>query len=122
MNRRIDALSSRPPVQDRVIAVLTDTSTDEDGYTSTSHTPVIAFSTHEGTSVTAYCADELPDPTNAYGRGATIHYTPNDPPCSPPTSRHNTVPAHRSRALDIAFGVVALLLGVAAVVVGAVLL
>ncbi|MFI5879550.1 DUF3592 domain-containing protein [Streptomyces sp. NPDC051554] len=51
---RIDALSSRPGVRGRVIAVLTDTSTDEDGHTSTSHTPVVAFTTHESTAVTAY--------------------------------------------------------------------
>ncbi|MDX3520113.1 DUF3592 domain-containing protein [Streptomyces scabiei] len=118
VSRRIDALTSRPPVQGRVIAVLTDTSTDEDGHTSTSHTPVITFTTHEGTTVTAYCTDGLPDPANSHGRGVTIHYTPDDPAVFTP----DLGTEHRSRSLDTAFGVVALLLGVAAVVVGAVLL
>lgn len=117
-SRRIDALNSRSSVPGRVIAVLTDTSTDEDGHTSTSHTPVITFTTHEGTTVTAYCTDGLPDPANSYGRNVTIHYTPDDPAVFTP----NLAAERRSRSLDTAFGVVALLLGVAAVVVGAVLL
>ncbi|MFD3376453.1 MULTISPECIES: DUF3592 domain-containing protein [unclassified Streptomyces] len=117
-SRRIDALTSQPSVQGRVIAVLTDTGTDSDGHTSTSHTPVIAFTTHEGTTVIAYCADELPDPPNSYGRDVTIHYTPDDPAVFTP----NLTAEHRSRSLDMALSVVALLIGVAAVVVGAVLL
>ncbi|MFI8521237.1 DUF3592 domain-containing protein [Streptomyces sp. NPDC085481] len=117
-SRRIHGLTSRPPVQGRVIAVLTDTGTDEDGHTSTSHTPVISFTTHEGTAVTAYCTDGLPDPANSYGRKVTIHYTPEDPAVFTP----NLAAEHRSRSLDTAFGVVALLLGVVAVVVGAMLL
>ncbi|MEU5343749.1 DUF3592 domain-containing protein [Streptomyces sp. NPDC020766] len=118
VNRRIDALTSQPPVRGRVIAVLTDTSTDADGDTFTSHTPVITFTTHEGTAVTAYCADGLPDPTKSHGRDLTIHYTPDDPAVFTP----DLATEHRSRSLDTAFSVVALLLGVAAVVVGAVLL
>ncbi|MFJ9582656.1 DUF3592 domain-containing protein [Streptomyces acidicola] len=118
VSRRVTALNSQPPVQGRVIAVLTDTSTDSDGDTYTSHTPVIAFTTHEGTTVTAYCADEVPDPTNSYGRDVTIHYDPDDPAVFTP----NLASEDRSRALDITCGTVALLLGVAAVVVGAALL
>ncbi|MER6523715.1 DUF3592 domain-containing protein [Streptomyces sp. NPDC001508] len=118
VSRRVDALNSQPPVRGRVIAVLTDTSTDSDGDTYTSHTPVIAFTTHEGTPVTAYCADELPDPSKSYGRDVTIHYDPDDPAVFTP----NLAAEDRSRALDITFGIVALLLGVAAVVVGAALL
>lgn len=118
VNRRIDALTSQPPVPGRVIAVLTDTSTDSDGDTYTSHTPVIAFTTHEGTTVTAYCPDDLPDPTNSYGRKVTVHYDPDDPAVFTP----NLVAEDRSRALDITCGTVALLLGVAAVVVGTALL
>ncbi|WP_329352376.1 hypothetical protein OG226_45080 [Streptomyces sp. NBC_01261] len=49
-----DAPASQLPVQGRIVAVLTDTSTDNEGYTSTGHTPVITFTTHEGTTVTAY--------------------------------------------------------------------
>ncbi|MDV9173640.1 hypothetical protein R6V09_26510 [Streptomyces sp. W16] len=98
--------------------MLTDTSTDEDGHTSTSHTPVITFTTHEGTTVTAYCADELPDPVNSHGRDVTIHYTADDPAVFTP----DLAAEHRSRALDFACSLVALLLGVAAVVVGTALL
>ncbi|MGW3563888.1 DUF3592 domain-containing protein [Streptomyces sp. NPDC000941] len=118
VRRRIDALSSQPPVPGRVIAVLTDTSTDSEGGTYTSHTPVIAFTTHEGTSVTTYCTDRLPDPTDSHGRNITIHYDPDDPAVFTP----DLASEDRSRALDITCGTVALLLGVAAAVVGAALL
>ncbi|MER6169203.1 DUF3592 domain-containing protein [Streptomyces violaceorubidus] len=118
VSRRLAGLTSQPPVRGRVVAVLTDTSTDEDGHTSTSHTPVIAFTTHEGTTVTAYCADGLPDPAKSHGRDVTVHYTPDDP------AVFTVILAaeHRSRSLDTVFGVVALLVGVAAVVAGALLL
>lgn len=118
VNRRIDALTSRPPVPGRVIAVLTDTSIDGDGDTTTSHTPVIAFTTHEDTTVTAYCADQLPDPTNSYGRNVTVRYDPDDPAVFTP----NLDAEDRSGTLDITCGIVALLLGAAAVVAGVVLL
>ncbi|MFE4538713.1 DUF3592 domain-containing protein [Streptomyces scopuliridis] len=118
VRRRTDALTSQPPVPGRVIAVLTDTGTDSEGGTFTSHTPVIAFTTHEGTTVTAYCADELPDPTNSRGRDVTIHYDPDDPA----VFTANLASEDRSGALDITCGTVALLLGVAAVVVGVALL
>ncbi|MEU1299163.1 DUF3592 domain-containing protein [Streptomyces shenzhenensis] len=118
VSRRIDALTAQPPVQGRVIAVLTDTDTDSEGGTYTSHTPVIAFTTHEGTPVTAYCTDNLPDPANAHGRNVTIHYTPDNPAVFTP----DIAAEHRSRPLDLVLGIVLLLLGVAAVVVGAVLL
>ncbi|MFF3631484.1 DUF3592 domain-containing protein [Streptomyces sp. NPDC002164] len=118
VSRRVAALNSQPPVPGRVVAVLTDTSTDSEGGTCTSHTPVIAFTTHKGTAVTAYCADELPDPTNSYGRNVPIYYDPDDPAVFTP----NLAAEDRSRALDITCGTVALLLGVAAAVVGAALL
>ncbi|MBP5910732.1 DUF3592 domain-containing protein, partial [Streptomyces sp. LBUM 1478] len=59
----------------------------------------------------------LPDPANSHGRRVTIHYTPDDPAVFTP----DLAAEHRSRSLDITCGAVALLLGVAAVVVGAVL-
>jgi hypothetical protein len=117
-SRRIDALTSQPPVPGRVIAVLTDSSTDADGDTFTSHTPVIAFTTHEGVAVTVHCADGLPDPVNSRGRDVTIHYAADDPSVFTPV----LAAERRSRSLDIAFGAGALLLAVAAVVAGAVLL
>ncbi|WP_030182982.1 DUF3592 domain-containing protein [Streptomyces violaceorubidus] len=118
VSRRFEGLTSQPPVRGRVVAVLTDTSTDEDGHTSTSHTPVIAFTTHEGTTVTAYCPDGLPDPAQSHGRDVTVHYTSDDPA----VFTVNLAAEHRSRSLDTVFGVVALLVGVAAVVAGALLL
>ncbi|MFF4244945.1 DUF3592 domain-containing protein [Streptomyces sp. NPDC001822] len=118
VGRRIDALASRPPVEGRVIAVLTDTSTDGEGSTFTTHTPVIAFTTHDGTVVTAYCTADLCNPKNSYGRTLTIHYTPDDPAVFTP----DIAALHRSRPLDVIFNVVALLLGVAAAVIGVLLL
>ncbi|WP_406332859.1 DUF3592 domain-containing protein [Streptomyces sp. NBC_00203] len=117
-SRRIDTLTSAPPVEGRVIAVLKDVSTDEDGHTSTTYTPVATFTTHEGATVTAYCTSRLPDPAASYGRTLTIHYSPDDPAVFTP----NLASEHRSRTLDIALSVLALLIGVAAVVVGAVTL
>lgn len=117
-SRRIDMLTSAPPVQGRVIAVLKDVGTDEDGHTSTTHAPVVAFTTHEGTAVTAYCTSGLPDPTGSYGRDITIHYTPDDPAVFTP----DLAAEHHSRKLDIAFSLLALVIGVAAVAVGAVML
>ncbi|MFI6285775.1 DUF3592 domain-containing protein [Streptomyces sp. NPDC051018] len=117
-SRRIDALTSVAPVRGRVIAVLRDATTDEDGHTLTGHTPVVAFSTHEGTAVTAYCTEGLPDPAGSYGRDLTIHYSPGDPAVFTP----DLAAVHRSRRLDLVLSAVALLIGVAAVVVGAVAL
>ena len=117
-SHRIDLLSSVAPVPGRVIAVLKDVSTDAEGGTSTSHTPVVTFTTHEGTAVTAYCTDGLPDPTHSYGRDLTIHYTAADPAVFTP----DLAAQHRSRKLDIVLSVLALLVGVAAVIVGAVAL
>ncbi|MFJ2900629.1 DUF3592 domain-containing protein [Streptomyces sp. NPDC087218] len=116
--RRIEALTTVDPVPGRVIAVLKDVSTDEDGHTSTSHTPVVAFTTHEGTAVTAYRTSDLPDPVGSYGREVTIYYTPDDPAVFTP----DLAAEHRSRKSEIAFSLVALFLGVAAVAVGAVAL
>ncbi|MFF9100148.1 DUF3592 domain-containing protein [Streptomyces rubrogriseus] len=118
VRRRIAALNSRPPVQGRVIAVLTDTDTDSEGGTFTSHTPVIAFTTHEGTAVTAYCPDGLPHATTSHGSDVTIHYDPDDPAVFTP----NLASEDRSRLLDITCGTVALSLGVASAVVGVALL
>lgn len=116
--RRIDALTSQPSVQGRVVAVLTDTSTDEDGHTSTSHTPVVTFTTHAGTSVTAYCAQGLPDPVHSYGRAVTIHYSPEDPAVFTP----DLASEHRSRKIDMVCSAVVLVVAMSAVAVGAVML
>ncbi|MGA5473791.1 DUF3592 domain-containing protein, partial [Streptomyces arboris] len=46
--------------------------------TSTTITPVVSFTTHEGTVVTAHCTSNLPDPAGSYGRDVTVHYAPGD--------------------------------------------
>ncbi|MFJ6198224.1 DUF3592 domain-containing protein [Micromonospora sp. NPDC092111] len=79
-NRRIERLAAMDTVQGQVVAVLRDVRVDQDdGYTSTTITPVVSFTTHEGTAVTAHCTANLPDPAGAYGRDVTVHYTAADP-------------------------------------------
>ncbi|MHA6760024.1 DUF485 domain-containing protein [Streptacidiphilus sp. PAMC 29251] len=118
MRRRIDLLASEPAVQGRVIAVVKYVYTDEEGDTRTSQTPVVAFTTHEGTAVTAYCDSGLPDPAGSYGRDVTIHYSPDDPAVFTP----DLAAERRSRRTDIGCSVLVLLVAVAAIVVGVVLL
>jgi len=116
--RHIDRLASAAPVQGRVIAVLKDVSTDEDGHTSTTHTPVITFTTHEGTAVTAYYTSGPPIPADANGREIMVHYAPDDPA----VFTLDLTAEHRSRRVDFGFSVLALAVGVAAAAVGVVLL
>ncbi|MBB5914065.1 hypothetical protein BJY24_002932 [Nocardia transvalensis] len=114
-NHRIEKLASRPAVPGRVIAVLEDIDTDQDGGTFTRHMPVVSFTTHEGAAVIAYCDEGLPDPAKSYGRNVTIHYVPEDPA----DFTLDLTTEYRSRTIDIACTVGALLIGVAAVSVGA---
>ncbi|MGW2592699.1 DUF3592 domain-containing protein [Streptomyces sp. NPDC001515] len=116
--RRVEALASGGPVPGRVIAVLKDVTVDEDSGTLTSHTPVVAFTTHDGTAVTAYRTTGLRDPVGSRGRDLTIHYRPDDPS----VFTTDLAAEHRSRAGEIAFAVVALLVGVAAAAVGGILI
>ncbi|MFD7071376.1 DUF3592 domain-containing protein [Streptomyces sp. NPDC059913] len=115
---RIEGLASGGPVPGRVIAVLKDVTVDEDGDTATSHTPVVAFTTHDGTAVTAYRAEGLRDPAGSRGRDLTIHYRPDNPA----VFTTDLAAEHRSRVGEIAFSVVALLVGVAAAVAGGILI
>ncbi|MGA4837431.1 DUF3592 domain-containing protein [Streptomyces sp. G45] len=79
-NARFDELAAMDSVPGRIIAVLKDVSVDQDdGRTMTTLTPVVSFTTQDGTTVTAHCASGLPDPANAYGRDVTVHHTPADP-------------------------------------------
>jgi len=114
--RNADTLNSMAAVPGRVVAVLKDVSTDSDGDTSTSHTPVVVFTTHEGTAITAYCNSGLPKPAESYGREVTIHYAPADPA----DFTADLARARRSRTTDITFSVLGLIATVAATVVGAV--
>lgn len=118
-NRRIDILTTVAPVPGRVIGVLKDVSVDaDDGQVRTSYTPVVTFTTHEGTAVTAYWPSGLTVPAGSHGRDVTIHYAPDDPAVFTPALADE----HHSRKTDLVFGVLALLAGVAAVAVGAVML
>ncbi|WP_329012350.1 DUF3592 domain-containing protein [Streptomyces sp. NBC_00690] len=79
-NRRIERLAAMDTVQGRVVAVLKDVKVNQDeGGTSTTITPVLSFTTHEGTAVTAHCTSNIPNPARAYGRDVTVHYPPADP-------------------------------------------
>ncbi|MGW1430786.1 DUF3592 domain-containing protein [Streptomyces sp. NPDC002431] len=115
---RIEGLASGGPVPGRVIAVLKDVTVDEDGDTATSHTPVVTFTTPDGTAVTAYRAEGLRDPAGSRGRDLTIHYRPDNPA----VFTTDLAAEHRSRVGEIAFSVVALLVGVAAAVAGGILI
>ncbi|MER8046893.1 DUF3592 domain-containing protein [Streptomyces sp. NPDC094032] len=115
--RRAEELTSVAPVPGRVVAVLRDVTIDEDGDTLTHHRPVVAFTTHEGTAVTAYCPDGLPDPVHSRGRLLTVRYTPADPS----EFVLDMGAENRSRRLDFGCSAVAVVVGVAAAVVGTVL-
>ncbi|MGX2993061.1 DUF3592 domain-containing protein [Streptomyces sp. JNUCC 64] len=116
--RALDELGSGPPVPGRVVAVLEDVSTDEDGHTMTRHTPVVSFTTRQGVTVTAYRTSGLTDPARSFGRDVTVHYAPADPA----RFTLDLAADRRSRWSEVAFALVAFGLGAAAVVVGAVLL
>ncbi|MEV4004395.1 DUF3592 domain-containing protein [Actinomadura sp. NPDC049753] len=116
--RRRETLASMIAVQGRVIAVLRDVRTDEEGGTSTTITPVVAFTTREGAAVTAHCTERMPDPADARGREVTVHYTPDDPA----VYTLNRVAEQRSLRTDVAVNVVGLLAVASAAVAGAVML
>ncbi|MFC9759133.1 DUF3592 domain-containing protein [Streptomyces sp. NPDC056921] len=114
-NRRIEQLATMDTAQGRVVAVLKDVSVDQDdGHTWTTITPVVSFTTREGTAVTAHCASNLPDPAGAYGRDVTVHYTSADPA----DFTLDPVAEHRSEERDVAFHVLAIVVLVATAVTG----
>ncbi|MFF9346265.1 DUF3592 domain-containing protein [Streptomyces sp. NPDC014734] len=117
-NRRIGQLAAMDTVRGRVVAVLRDVSVDDDGHTSTTITPVVSFTTREGTAVTAYCTSNLPDPAGAYGRDITVHYTSDDPA----RFTLDRAAERRSEEREVTFHVLALVVLVATAVAGAVLL
>ncbi|WP_209270722.1 DUF3592 domain-containing protein [Streptomyces sp. NEAU-H3] len=116
--RRLDALTAMAAVPGRVIAVLKSISTDEDGNTSTRVVPVVAFTTLDGTAVTAYCPSGLRDPAGSHGRDVTVHYTPEDPA----VFTLDIGAERRSWRTDMTVNVVGLVVVGAAAVVGAVAL
>lgn len=118
VHRRRDTLAAMTAVPGRVVAVLKDVSTDSEGSTFTTFTPVVAFTTREGTAVTAYCLSGLPDPAGSYDRDVTVHYAPDDPAVFTP----DIAAERRSQKLDVTFNVLMLVVVAAAAVVGAVML
>lgn len=117
-NRRRSALASMSAVPGRVIAVLEDVSTDAEGCTSTTITPVVAFTTRAGQNVTAHCTSGIPNPADAYGRDLTIHHDPADPADFTP----DRDAAQRSLRGDTAVNVAALAVTAGAAIAGVVLL
>ncbi|SFY32518.1 DUF3592 domain-containing protein [Streptomyces atratus] len=118
-NRRVERLAAMETVAGRVVAVLKDVSVDQDdGHTWTTITPVVSFTTREGTAVTAHCTSNLQDPAGAYGRAVTVHYTPADPA----EFTLDRAAEHRSEERDVTFNVLVFVVLVATAVVGVVLL
>ncbi|WP_030683080.1 DUF3592 domain-containing protein [Streptomyces sp. NRRL B-1347] len=118
-NRRIEQLAAMDTAQGRVVAVLKDVSVDQDdGHTRTTITPVVSFTTREGTAVTAHCTAHLPDPARAYGRDVTVHYTPADPA----DFTLDRAAEHRSEGQDVTFNILVVVVLAATAVAGAVLL
>ncbi|MGW7547272.1 DUF3592 domain-containing protein [Streptomyces sp. NPDC054770] len=116
--RRRETLAAMAAVRGRFVAVLKDVSTDAEGSTSTTLTPVVAFATREGAAVTAFCMSGVPDAAAAQGGDVTVHYTPGDPA----VFTLDRAAEQRSLRTDIPVNVVALLVVATAAVVGAVLL
>ncbi|MEV7603057.1 DUF3592 domain-containing protein [Kitasatospora sp. NPDC089797] len=115
---RLARLAGMAAVPGRVIAVLRSATVDEDGYTTTQVVPVVAFTTLDGRSVTAYCESGLADPTRSRGRDVTVHYAPDDPAVFVP----DVEAGRRSWHWDMAVNIVGVLVIAAAAVVGAVAL
>ncbi|MES9553917.1 MULTISPECIES: DUF3592 domain-containing protein [unclassified Streptomyces] len=117
-NRRIERLAAMDSARGRIVAVLKDVSVDDDGHTSTTITPVVSFTTREGTAVTAYCTANLPNPAGAYGRDVTVHYASADPA----EFTLDRAAEQRSEGRQVTFHVLAIVVLVATAVAGAVML
>ncbi|MFJ4679395.1 DUF3592 domain-containing protein [Kitasatospora sp. NPDC088783] len=112
-------LAAMDAVPGRIVAVFRDVRVDpDDGSTLTTRTPVVAFTTRDGTAVTAHCTAHLADPARARGREVTVHHTPADP------AEFTLDPAadRRSWGWDTAVHVIAVVLLAATAGAGAVLL
>ncbi|QKW19190.1 DUF3592 domain-containing protein [Kitasatospora sp. NA04385] len=112
-------LAGTDAVPGRIVAVFRDVRVDEDdGSTLTTLTPVLAFTTRDGTAVTAHCTAHLADPARARGREVTVHHPPGDPAgftLDPAADR-------RSWGWDLAVHVIVLVLLAATAATGVVLL
>ncbi|WP_369373447.1 DUF3592 domain-containing protein [Streptomyces sp. cg36] len=108
-------LASGAAVPARVVAVTKDVYTDADGDEFVSHTPVIAFTTTEGTDVTVLAEHGVTDPAGSLGRELTVHYCPADPTVYTPDRAAD----RRSNRRTVAAIVVLLVLGSASTATGA---
>ncbi|MFI6698684.1 DUF3592 domain-containing protein [Streptomyces sp. NPDC050509] len=118
-NDRLGRLAAMDTVRGRVVAVLKDVGVDQDdGHTWTTITPVVSFTTREGTAVTAHCTSHLPDPAGAYGRDVTVHHTPADPA----EFTLDRAAENRSEKQEVALHVMMIVVLAATVVVGVALL
>ncbi|WP_282794551.1 DUF3592 domain-containing protein [Streptomyces sp. CC224B] len=116
---RVGRLAAMEAARGRIVAVLRDVTVDQDdGHTSTTLTPVVSFTTREGTAVTAHCTAHVPDPARAYGRDVTVHHTPADPS----DFTLDRAAEQRSQNLDVVVNVLAIMVLAATAVVGAALL
>lgn len=112
-------LASAVAVPARVVAVTKDVHTDDEaGRDIVVHTPVVAFTTHEGTHVTVLAHEGIPDPGRSLHRALTIHYASTDPA----VHTADRAADRRSGAWSIAVIVALLLAGTAGMVVGAAML
>ncbi|MDT7839774.1 DUF3592 domain-containing protein [Streptomyces justiciae] len=114
-NDHVARLAAMETAEGSVVAVLKDVSVDQDdGHTWTTITPVVSFTTREGTVVTAHCTEKLPNAAEARGRDVTVHYAPADP-------AHFTLnrsAEQRSRNQDVTFNVLTIVVLAATAVVG----
>ncbi|MFF7455394.1 DUF3592 domain-containing protein [Kitasatospora sp. NPDC008115] len=118
-NDRLGRLAAMETVRGRIVAVLKDVSVDEDdGHTRTTITPVVSFTTREGTAVTAHCTSSLPDPAGAYGRDVTVHY----PAADPAGFTLDPAAEHRSEKWDVRIHALAIVVLAVVTVVGVVFL
>lgn len=72
-------LASAVSVPGRVVSVLEHTATDDEGRTRTTYTPVVTFTTYDGTVVTGLCSAGIRDARRSLGRELPVHYAPADP-------------------------------------------
>ncbi|QNP68648.1 DUF3592 domain-containing protein [Streptomyces roseirectus] len=116
--RRAARLAAMETVPGKVVAVLKDVSDDSEGGTMTTITPVVSFTTADGTTVTAHCESGIPRPKDAYGRDVLVHYTPGDPA----DFTLDLAGERRAERREVPFVLLALAVLVGAAVTGAVLL
>ncbi|MDX3452200.1 DUF3592 domain-containing protein [Streptomyces sp. ME02-8801-2C] len=111
-------LSSAVAVPARVVAVTKDEYEDGEGSKIVNHAPVVTFTTREGVHVTVLSRDGIPDPGRSLGRHLTIHYAPDDPTVHTP----DLAAERRDSERAVGWIVILVVVGIAAVVAGAIAL